>query len=405
MRYTALAFCALSAFGLCFTITSSAPAAAPAATENHRAGESVEQGAPREAAGDQGTAGDFAARPQDLPDELVRLREKVQQVLDQYYARSFSTKETSPWSIMHWSIAYGVDAQVRLTGAQEEYASAIGWLCYNYPCRSQELMHLTNGQMSLPIAPGVQGHQGQFLSMLAQSRVKPAFPLKIGQRDLTVADLVEHEKRTCRAGTELTFKLIGLSHYLSSEETWKCQAGQQWSVGRLLTEELKQPIRSGACCGGTHRLMGLSCAVHRRQTAGLPVDGPWLLAEQRVVGYQQRALRMQNADGSFSTNWFREPGNWGGNERKLNTSGHTLEWLAFSLPEERLRHHQVVHAVSFLTELLLTNAQTKWHAGALGHGLHALAIYERRVFGVQPGDRRRKWNDGLQVAAFAGEGN
>ncbi len=81
------------------------------------------------------------------------------------------------------------------------------------------MLNISDGKPYGMISAGLQGHDGQFLSILAQSRVKPDFSMKVGGRDFTVADLIEYEKRSCQSGKELTFKLIALSHYLKSDET------------------------------------------------------------------------------------------------------------------------------------------------------------------------------------------
>lgn len=319
------------------------------------------------------------------------LVEKVTRVLDSYYRRPLNTNVDNPWSLIHWSIAFGIDAQVTASGPNDQPVSAIGWLCYNRPAAGQQLMSYDGQSLRLPIAPGLQGHQGQLLSMLAQSQVKPDYGLRAGGKELTVADLVDYEKRTCRSGSELTFKLVGLAHYCGSDETWRNSSGQDWSVQRLLEEELGAPINRTQCpCGGTHRLFALSYAVDRRRHENKPVDGPWLVAERREKAYQDRAFRLQNTDGSFSTLWLDAAQNQNDKTRKLTTSGHILEWLAFSLPDDQLSDARFERAVSFVATLLERNQQMQWHRGALGHALHALAIYEQRVAGTRPGDRRER---------------
>jgi hypothetical protein len=310
----------------------------------------------------------------------TRLNQYVRHVLDDYYQRPMNTRDDGPWSMLHWSIAYGVDAQVRIGGPQGDPITAIGWLCWNRPAAGQRLMLHRGGDLVLPIAPGMQGHHGQFLSMLAQAGVMSTYSVRVGNRELSVADLVEHEKRTCRSGMELTFKLTGLAHYLTSQETWQNDQGEPWSVGRLLIEELRQPInRHVACCGGTHRLFAWNYAVHRRRREGLPIDGPWETAAQRTRAYQRRAFQLQNRDGSFSTAWLDRPENQNDATRKLTTSGHILEWLVFSLPDERLTDPRLERGVQFVADLLYENRGANWHRGALGHSLHALALYEQRT--------------------------
>jgi hypothetical protein len=326
-----------------------------------------------------------------------QLIEKVQRVLDKYYDRPPNTRDDSPWILLHWSIAYGIDAQVRTGGPRGDQVSAIGWLCENRPSAGTRLMSLSGDGLHLPISAGKQGHPGQFLAMLAQSRVQADFGIRVGNRQLTVADLVMHEKTTCRAGTELTFKLIGVAHYSSTEDTWTNNRGEQWSVRKLLDEELRQPITSRSTCGGTHRLFALSYAVLCRRTERLPIDGPWERAARRAQEYQARAFWLQNDDGSFSTAWFDRKESSVSKIRRLTTSGHVAEWLAFSLPDERLNDERFERCLNYVTNLLESSQASSTDWGALTHALHALAIYEQRVLGVSPGQRRRPWLEASAV--------
>lgn len=152
-----------------------------------------------------------------LSPEMMALRDQIDRTLQFYYERPENVAQRSVWGVMHALIAYGVDTEV-LVGDRK--ANAIGWVCYNGPCNGQRLFYLDRGELTPRQGPGVQGHHGQFLAMLAQSRVKKDFPIRVEGKDFTVADLIEYEKRTCYAKTELTFKLIALAHYLPSDETW-----------------------------------------------------------------------------------------------------------------------------------------------------------------------------------------
>jgi hypothetical protein len=330
--------------------------------------------------------------PAELTAEMIELRSRIRECLAHYYHRPENVATRSPWGTMHGMIAYGVDTQV-IAGNRQ--VNAIGWLCYNGTCNGQQLFHTSNRRLQARIGVGVQGHAGQFLSMLAQSRVKTDFPMKVDGLDFTVADLIQHEKETCRPNTELTFKLISLVHYLKSDEKWTSNDGQDWDIPRLIQEELKQPI-VGAACGGTHRMTGFSYAVRKREQRKEEFSGQWLRAKKFVEAYHEYTFRLQNPDGSFSTDWFAGRADFGPPSRRLETTGHITEWLAFSLSPEELRSEQMVTATRYLTELLLTGKNEKWAIGPLGHGLHALAIYDERVFGGKPGER------GIQLARERG---
>lgn len=335
-----------------------------------------------------GVAPDSNAVPgfdQELTPELIALRERVRKTLAAYYHEPISTSSYSPWGIMHALIAYGVDTEVYV---EDRKVNAIGWLCYNGACRGQQLMYLENGKIRVRIGPGVQGHPGQFLSMLAQSRVRADFPIKVEGRNFTVADLIESEKETCRARTELTFKLIALTHYLKTDATWKSDIGEEWSIPRLIKEELAQPV-VGSACGGTHRMTGFSYAVNKRTKVEETFDGQWLRAQKFVNAYHDYIFKLQNSDGSFSTNWFAGRGDTGETKRHLETTGHMLEWLVCSLPKEQLDDPRVIQAVDHLTTLFEYGGRQrqKWEIGPRGHALHALALYNERRFGDKPGSR------------------
>jgi hypothetical protein len=324
-----------------------------------------------------------AKAAEEFSAQQIQLRERIRDVLAYYFNRQENVAEHSPWGIMHVLIAYGVDTEVI---GNNRKMNAIGWLCWNGACRGQQLFYLQGKRIHTPIGPGVQGHAGQFLAMLAQSRVKSNYPMRIEGKDYSVTDLIEHEKFTCEAGTELTFKLIGLSHYLDTETQWKAETGEKWNIARLVREELAQPI-VGAACGGTHRMTGFTYAVRKREKEGKPIDGQFLRAQKFLNDYIDYAYYLQNEDGSFSTDFFRGRNGYGDINRRLETSGHILEWFVASLSNEQLRDPRVVKSVSYLTSLLMDNREHEWEIGPRGHALHALAIYGERVFKDKPGQR------------------
>lgn len=332
-----------------------------------------------------------AAPEVKVPPANSPLLARVHAVLDEYYRRPPNSQDDSPWKLLHWSIAYGVDAQLRAGGPHGQEVSAIGWLCENRPGAGIRLMSQGRDGMQLPIAPGKQGHAGQFLAMLAQAGVQPEFGIRIGDRHWTLEDLVQYERASCHSGQELTFKLIGIAHYGGTDDAWKNDRGESWSVRRLLEEELRQPISRTSTCGGTHRLFGWSFAVDRRRSEGLPVDGPWELAARRTAEYQARALRMQNRDGSFSTAWLERSASDPNATRRLTTSGHVAEWLAYSLSDAELHDPRFERGLDYVAGLLERHRPNSTTWGATCHALHALAIYERRVAGTPRGERRQSW--------------
>ncbi len=311
--------------------------------------------------------------------EMLDLCEKVRTVLARNYPRHQSAQRNSPWEVMHAIIGYGVDTQIFKEGPGSEKVNAIGYMCYNYPCRGQRMLLVNRGQIDASRGVGLQGHGGQFLAILAQSHVKNDYPMLVEGKKFTLQDLIEREKQTCIAGEELTFKLIALAHYLDPDAAWTTPDGQQWSIERLVREELKAPIR-GAACGGTHRLMGYSYAVKKRTQRGKPITGEFLRAQKYLQDYHRYTFGLQNPDGSFSTAWFERKANQPSIDRKVKTTGHILEWITFSLSDEELRDPRMVKAVDFLATTMLANDGHTWEIGPQGHALHALLLYEERVF-------------------------
>ena len=324
--------------------------------------------------------------PAALPAEQQALRDRVRRCLAYYLFRPESTQRRSPWAVMHVIIGFGVDASLL---SSDREVNAIAWLCANGPCSGMQLLYAAGGSVGVHMGPGYQGHSGQLLAILAQSRVKIDYPLVVQGRRLSMADLVRSEQATCRSGTELTFKLIGLAHYLEPDAAWQADDGQAWSISRLIREELDQPI-VGAACGGTHRLMGFSRAVRKQEKSGRPVAGQWLRAQEYVDKFHAYTFKLQNADGSFSTNWFASRGDQQDLDRRLETTGHTLEWLVYSLPPEQLGDERLVRAVSYLTELMWRYRGREWEIGPKGHALHALCLYDERAFDGQPGQRMQQ---------------
>jgi hypothetical protein len=289
---------------------------------------------------------------------------------------------------MHAVIGHGISTQLAEGGPRGKPVTAVGWLCYNRPAAGLRLFYLSGNQLGTMQGPGLEGHRGQLMAILAQVRVKSDYPLQVNGRSFTMADLIEYEKRTCYAGTELTFKLIGLNHYLDQDARWENDQGEMWDIPRLIREEISQPIR-GATCGGTHRLSGLSLAVRKRILNDQPLDGEYARAAQYIRDYHAYTFKLQNRDGSLSTEWFRGRGSDPNPSRRLQTTGHILEWLCYSLPDSEIRDARPRAAVDYLANLMLEHPNRVWEVGPLGHAIHALALYDERVF--QPHNDFEEW--------------
>ena len=126
--------------------------------------------------------------------------------------------------------------------------------------------------------------------------------------------------------------------------------------------------------------MGHAYAVRMRTRDGQPIDGQWVRAKEFLDDYHEYAFSLQNADGSMSCDWFRGRSDYGDLPRRIQTTGHTFEWLAFSLPEDQLFDPRMVRMATFLTETMIQYRGNDWEIGPKGHSLHAMNIYLDRAF-------------------------
>ncbi len=316
-----------------------------------------------------------------LTPEMMARRDKIELCLASYYSGHVNADVLRPWSIMHGLIAYGQDTLI-LTGKKR--IDAVDFLCANGVGNDRRILYVKNGKLQARKGDGYQGHHGQLLAMFAQSDVPIDHPIEVNNQSFTVADLVELEKQNCRPRSELTWQLIGLAHYLESDDQWKNKQGQNWDIPRMISEEIVQPI-NGAACGGTHRLMGLSYAVQKRKEDNKPVNGQWKRAENYIQKYHEYALKLQNRDGSFSTDWFEGLRDSGKNADKLKTTGHILEWMTYSMSAEELQNPKIDSAIDFLADVMLDAPKKKYGVGPMdvgpkGHALRALRLYDIVMF-------------------------
>lgn len=302
----------------------------------------------------------------------------IERCLSIYYTIQVDADVLRPWSIMHGLIAFGDQTLVVSKGQR---LNAVEYLCANGIGDDRRLLHAPGGKLRTNIGPGFQGHEGQFLAMLAQANVPSDFPMTVDNHSFLVEDLIRFEMLTCESGSELTFKLLSLSHYLDSDAVWKNRSGEQWNFPRLLREELDSRIDETTSCGGTHRLMAVSRAIANRKEQGKPIEGEWVAASDYLNKFRKFAFTFQNNNGSFSTKWFRSRENDPDINRRLYTTGHVLEWLVYYSSDTELTDPRITRAVDYVTNLLLTAPNYQLDVGPRGHALHALRLYEARMYG------------------------
>jgi len=323
---------------------------------------------------------DYTGRPAEpikLTRSVSRMRNTIKQGLLYHYARPEAANERSNWGMLHSIMVFGADTKIRVNNRKH---SAIAWIAGNNACRGQRLLTTENDAIAARSGVGLQGHQAQFLAVFSLCDVPLDYPVYASNEKFSIREMVESEMLACRSGEELTFSLIGLSHYLDTDTIWLNADGETWSFERLIKEELSQPI-VGAACGGTHRLMGFAHALRKRRAAGKPITGQWKRAEIFMKDFEKYAYRLQNRDGSMSTDWFEGREDNGDMDRKIQTTGHMVEWLLTITPDAKLQEPRLVNAVRFLANTIYTERGHDWKIGPKGHALRSLAMYYERAYG------------------------
>jgi len=323
----------------------------------------------------------------ELTPALAALRDRIRRTTAAYRAQPLSVESNDVADVLGLCRAFGCRAEVLRGGAR---VNAVTCLCWNFACGGYEPLVLAEGRIAARIGYGRQLYPGQMLGVFALARVPANYPMRVGEDVRSVADLVEYEKRACRVEHEQSLRLLGLSFY-TNDAPWKNSLGDEWSVERMVAIELSRPIVE-APEGGTMRLMALSAAVLDRARRQQPIDGHFARALKFTSDFQQFALELQGSDGSWSSNYFASRGSSRDAMAQLASNGRIMEWLCFSLPDERLGDPRMVRGVEYLLSLL---AGQRYQAAALRslnsrelasvmHALHALVLYDERMFGDSP---------------------
>jgi hypothetical protein len=169
-----------------------------------------------------------------------------------------------------------------------------------------------------------------------------------------------------------------LSRYIEPDAQWLNKYNEPWSMERLVRMETQMTVHTGPC-GGTHGLFALSSArngyveVHGRPT------GAWLEADLKIKQYIEIARSLQNHDGTFSAQYSAGPGFSNDYAKRLETTGHQLEWLMLGLPQDRLNEPWVRKAVSALSKDIFDNRSVPVDTGPLFHALDGLVLYKERM--------------------------
>ena len=294
--------------------------------------------------------------------------------------------DCTPGVLLAWCHPYGGRATASDAGHQSVYA--VGALCWNIPCQGKTLFRINGDQVSARVGNDYQPAPGSFLAMLAFSEISPDYEIKDGHHSRSLAHLIATEKRNCTRGQNLGLVLAGLSSYTSRDEQWANAFGETWSLERLVAEELTRRADQSNV-DVTNQLLGLAAAVRACRDTNRPLAGSFADAAGQLETYQRFALSIQNDDGTWHPMFFVSKGTSADADAVLYASAHILRMLVYSLPQDQLNDLQIRRGVTAVAAIIakkgvgtpLSQLSYRQLEG-ITVGLHALRIYDERVYGT-----------------------
>ncbi|QDT38217.1 hypothetical protein Pan189_26070 [Stratiformator vulcanicus] len=348
----------------------------------------------KDPAGEKATTDDAAAKsttdtavPVKAEDKTPRwivpddpLARKVAQAIDITSRRILSVDTHTPWQIGHGVMALRHQYELQIG---DERINAIEWISDNPRFGGEPWWYATRyGAKPHPFSEpyAFEGHPNQFLAFLAMSRLPLDHKFKVApDRTATLADFIENAKMTIDKREETTWTLWFFAYYLDSDESWVNERREPWSMERMLREEMSIPVTKKAC-GGNHGLFALASARNAYLQGGKRLRGVWLQSHYFLARHAELARRLQNADGSFSSNYYKGRGYSKDPSKRVSTSGHTLEFLMMSLPKQQLKQSWVRRGIENIADDLIKYQAEPLDVGGMYHALHAMIIYRERTF-------------------------
>lgn len=305
----------------------------------------------------------------DLIDEAVAITSR----------RYLSADKHTPWQICHGVLALRDDYYILKDGKK---VKALDWIATN-PTFDGKPWWLTteHGGKGHPFTKPYhfEGHPNQFLALFTLCRLPRDFTFKAGEKTITIDDIINNAKMEANDEEEMTWTLWFLAFYLDPGSEWINQKGEAWSIERLIKKQMQMPVTKSAC-GGMHGLFAISMARNAHLQEGRALTGTWLEGHIHVQRHIEMAKRMQNADGSFSSNYFKGPGQTDDVSKRLSTTGHTLEMMMGSLPQPALEEEYIQNAARRIAIDLIESRKESLEPGGMYHALNALVIYRERMW-------------------------
>jgi hypothetical protein len=309
------------------------------------------------------------------------LRRRIEATVRHVRQRSLM-RSNAFWTVFHGILGLGPGVEL-LDPKTNQHVNALDYVCQGGELRGLAFRPTEFGVdvLTLKDTQG-QGHQDQFIAEMAQWSMPAERTIRVDGRDRPFLDFVRHSQMRAQtnADQELSWAILVIPQYLGVDATWTNAAGQRLTVEDLVRAEVEAKVE-GAACGGTHRLFGLTWAYHLHLAKGGKTEGVWKQVAEKTARYRDLARQYQNPDGTLSTRSFEGKGSDPDRQARINTTGHILEWLALSLPDEELKAPWVQDAAMALCMQILEMRDSAIDSGSLYHAVHGLYLYHARTFG------------------------
>ena len=321
-----------------------------------------------------------------VPETTVPIKDLLDQTLESNQRhRTLSSELHGAWQVLHGILAYG--KEFKLTTPEGEVPAVEYLLQGNYIPGFQPRAGAAFGErpgLKVYLEPREkvgQGHRDQWLAVLSQCGLSDSAIIRSGDHEFTLRDWVnqiEWDTPPTIDEAEYSWTLIALAAHNDTDRTWQASDGNQYNMESLLKVESSQQLESSAC-GGTHRLIGISMAIAKRQQESKPLTENWQLAQQVIDQQIQQAKASQNPDGSYSAKYMHRPGWTRDLGQSLGSTGHVLEFLAIASDDETIASEWVERTARKVCEILKQCEDVDLECGSLYHALHGLMEYRSRL--------------------------
>ena len=316
--------------------------------------------------------------PPPVPEIVDPLDKLVDEAIEVSHRRMLSTEVHTPWQIAHGILALRWEYALY---QNNEKVRALDWVSTGPSFRGRPWFITTeNGAKGHPFTEpyAFEGHPNQFLAFYGMAGVPLDHKFNTGEKIVTIEDLIRNAKAEVNTDEEITWTLWAFSRYLPWDTEWVSNRNEEWSMEKLVRVQMQsEPTRSA--CGGTHGLFALASAVNCYSRDQKHLRGTWLEASMRVRQYVEYARSMQNRDGSFSSKYFEGPEYASDVNKRVSTTGHTLEFIMEALSQNRLNEPWVRSAVYRIATDLIEYKKQPLEPGGMYHAIDSLVIYRERT--------------------------